>query len=456
MWQGISHQLGLQLRWVSAPLEIVVARGMTKRPAKPHLEPKIDHRFNLIQCTDLLNSLFFNVAGTGSISILFHTFPYGTNSPVMRALSLVLFFLNLALFVLFTALSAARYTLFPGIWDRMLRHPVQSLYLGTFPMGATTLLTVSITVIHATYNFGGQSFIYVIWALWWLDVAISILCCWGTIHIMITRHEHSLESMTLAWLLPVVTLVVGASTGGVIAQALIPYSLHGALLTLVFSTFMVVIGLALTMMNLTVYLLRTITFGYAKGPFILSIFFPLGPCGQGAYALLLIGSGFKAILPLTYGETDGLLRQSSTGEIIDVICFVIAFALWTFGSMWLMAALLGLWYSLRRARVPFRLTFWSMIFPNGVYANCTLALATTLSSTFFRVWGAIYALATLSLWVCVAVQTLRMCPSGRIFDALPTEEKIGQNDRAAPDEEKTLPNSSSGNYQTGADWAQID
>lgn len=108
----------------------------------------------------------------------------------MKLFSVVLFFFNLALFVLFTALSVARYTLFPGIWNRMLRHPIQSLYLGTFPMGATTLFTISITVLYGNYNFGGRPFVYLIWALWWLDVAITILCCWGTLHIMlVTSHE---------------------------------------------------------------------------------------------------------------------------------------------------------------------------------------------------------------------------------------------------------------------------
>lgn len=169
--------------------------------------------------------------------------------------------------------------------------------------------------------------------------------------------------MTLSWLLPIVTLVVGASTGGIIAQALIPYSPNGALLTVTFSACMVIIGLALTMMLLTVYLIRTILYGYSKGPDILSIFFPLGPAGQGAYAILLIGSGFKSILPLTQ-ETDGILETSSTGEIINVICIVTAFALWSFETMWMISAFIGMWHSLRRAQVPFRLTFWSMIFPN--------------------------------------------------------------------------------------------
>lgn len=102
----------------------------------------------------------------------------------MKLFPLVLFFFNLFVFALFAALSVARYTMFPGIWNRMLRHPTQSLYLGAFPMGATTLFAVSITVLYSNYNFGGRSFVYLIWALWWSDVATSTLCCWGMMHIM--------------------------------------------------------------------------------------------------------------------------------------------------------------------------------------------------------------------------------------------------------------------------------
>lgn len=66
----------------------------------------------------------------------------------------------------------------------MIRHPVESLYLGTFPMGATTLIGVGTTVLHGQYGFGGKGFLYTLWALWWIDVALSILCCWGGIYVM--------------------------------------------------------------------------------------------------------------------------------------------------------------------------------------------------------------------------------------------------------------------------------
>lgn len=96
----------------------------------------------------------------------------------------MMFFLNLSLFVLFTSITAARYIMFPGIWTLMINHPVQSLYLGTFPMAATTLINVAVQTIYIDHNFGGRRFLYAIWGLWWLDCFISCLCVFGLVHIM--------------------------------------------------------------------------------------------------------------------------------------------------------------------------------------------------------------------------------------------------------------------------------
>ncbi len=124
------------------------------------------------------------LAGTGAISILFYSFPYGNGSEEMKILSLLFFFLNLGLFIVFTAVTAARYVLFPDLWSIMLQHPVQSLYLGCAPMGVATMISVAASLIHEGYGFGGKPFIYFVWAVWWLDVAVSALCCWQLMHIM--------------------------------------------------------------------------------------------------------------------------------------------------------------------------------------------------------------------------------------------------------------------------------
>ena len=102
----------------------------------------------------------------------------------MNVFSLVFFFLNVSLFSLFAAFTVARYYLYPHIWAITLHHPVSSLYIGCFPMGVTTIINVAVDVINTRFNFGGKKFLYFIWAVWWIDVSISAVCCWGIVHIM--------------------------------------------------------------------------------------------------------------------------------------------------------------------------------------------------------------------------------------------------------------------------------
>lgn len=82
--------------------------------------------------------------GTGATSALIHNFPYGHGSPLIRIFTLIIFFLNLVLFVLISAATAARYALFPDVWSKMLRHPAQSLFIGAAPMGVTTLINIAL------------------------------------------------------------------------------------------------------------------------------------------------------------------------------------------------------------------------------------------------------------------------------------------------------------------------
>lgn len=332
-------------------------------------------------------------------------------------MTLAVFLLNVCLFILFSAMSLARYLLFPGVWQLMIRHPVQSLYISTMPMGATTLLNVAVNLVNEDYSIGGQPFLYTIWALWWLDVAISVVCCWGMVHYMETAHtNHKLENMTTVWLLPVVTLIVASSSGGILASALQKYSPSHALLTITVCVVMVTIGLSLALMMLTFYLLRLIVFGLPPGATIISVFLPLGPTGQAGYSILLIGQFFKSTLPLDYGNSE-ILRLTTTGETIDALCVCVAFVLWSLASMWFIFAVLGIHTVLRKTRIAFKVPFWGLIFPNGVYANLTIALSRTFDSKFFRVWGSIYAVATLLMWIFVAFRTIVMVYSREIFEA---------------------------------------
>jgi hypothetical protein len=51
-------------------------------------------------------------------------------------------------------------------------------------MGATTLITVAVKLFHDQTKSGRLGFLVFLWALWWIDVGVSFICCWVDVHVM--------------------------------------------------------------------------------------------------------------------------------------------------------------------------------------------------------------------------------------------------------------------------------
>lgn len=320
--------------------------------------------------------------GTGGISLLLCAFPYGQELP-MKVFSLVLFFLNLLLFCVFSVWAITRYYWYPEDWIELMNHPTLSLFLGCFPMSFTTILNVSIDVIYGYFGFGGKGFLYSIWILWWINVAVSSAYGWGMMHHMyaaisasgslvtlteiiahrITGQTHSLEQMSTIWLLPVVTLVVSSSTAGVLANALREYSIMHALVTLTAGVFIVTVGFALSFIIFTIYFQRLFVYGLPEGAEALTSFLPLGPSGTAGFSIILIGQNFNKLFPLI-NSSSMFLGWPYAGQAINVLCTCIAFLLWALASMFLFFGLLSIITMVRRTHIKFTPSFWGLIFPN--------------------------------------------------------------------------------------------
>ncbi|KIY64070.1 hypothetical protein CYLTODRAFT_457565 [Cylindrobasidium torrendii FP15055 ss-10] len=341
--------------------------------------------------------------GIGAMSTLFHAYPYGSNLLGMKFTSLGFLLFNITSLLVFLSLTIARYTLWPDIWHLMLRHPAKSMFTGTFPMGLATILSASVQLVNQDFNVGGKALLYTLWGLWWMDSALSVVCCWGILHMMKTTQNHTLDAMSAVWLLPGATVIVAASVG--------------------VSLFMLCVGLTMAFMILTVYLLRLILHDIPSGAGALSVFLPLGPMGQGGFAVLLMGQYFRDFVGTTdgaNGESD-FLGQPDTARIVYIACVCLAFCLWSLATMWAVWAVMGIQQALR-AKIEFKIGAWGLIFPNGVYANLSIALADTLDSPFFRVYGAVYGAGVILLWACIAARTLVAVYSKEIFEAPCLEE----------------------------------
>jgi len=71
------------------------------------------------------------------------------------------------------------------------------MFFGAIPMGLAT-------IINGFLVFGIARWGAIAQVLWWLDAALAVACGVLIPFLMFTRQDHSIESMTAIWLLPIV------------------------------------------------------------------------------------------------------------------------------------------------------------------------------------------------------------------------------------------------------------
>ncbi|KAL4989672.1 voltage-dependent anion channel [Aspergillus falconensis] len=340
--------------------------------------------------------------GTGIVSILLNTLPY--NGTWLYRISIIIFVLNVLLFVIFFTLTLIRYILWPDIFPLMVTHPSQSLFLGTLPMGFATIINMFCFVCIPAW---GEWAKYAAWAMWIIDAVLSILTCFGIPFIMMTRKaDVSLSSMGAAWLLPIVACVVAAASGGIVAEVL-PHPEY-ALATILASYVLWGIGVPLALMVTVIYLQRLMLHKLPPKAIIVSTFLPLGPLGQGGFGIQKLGNVAREVFPQTNTLHHG------TGAVLDDVGFLLGLIMWAFGSLWLFFAIGSI---LRVKKFPFNLGWWAFTFPLGVYSTCTLQLGQGLPSRFFAVFGTVSSLCVVLLWMVVAGLTLRGIRNKTLFVA---------------------------------------
>ncbi|KAF2721763.1 hypothetical protein K431DRAFT_338617 [Polychaeton citri CBS 116435] len=352
--------------------------------------------------------------GTGISSILLHQLPFQT--PWLHYVSYTIFGLNVLLFCIFLGVSTVRYAMYPEIWHAMIRHPAQSLFIGTFPMALATI--VNMFALACVPAWGGGSWMFV-WALWWIDIAVSVATCFYLPFVIITVHALPINNMTAAWLLPIVGTIVASASGGIVAQVL-PHPQH-AEITMFTSYVLWGTGVPLAMCVLTIYLYRLTQHSVPPKEVIVSTFLPLDP-------------SVRAGLPYR----SWACSATNAGDILYIVGFLVAIVMWGFGLVWLFIALASIVKTHRQYNgFPFNIGWWGFTFPLGVFATSTVQMAKDMPSMFSKVLGTMLSLSVVLLWIIVSFLTLRKAYTGTIIVA-PCLETIEAEKRASKEEKLEL------------------
>ncbi len=265
-----------------------------------------------------------------------------------------------------------------------------------------------VTIINGFLIFGvahwGQTSVDIAYAQWWLDAAMALACAWLVPYLMFTRQDHTLESMTAIWLLPIVAAEVTAASGGLLVshlQAGVPAT------RILFVSYILWGTSVLPAMGILVILfLRMALHKLPKRDMAVSSWLSLGPIGTGALGLLLLGEQAPRVL--------NVMQMADIGHAAHGVGVIGAAILWGFGLWWLVLALLITVRYLREG-LPFNMGWWAFTFPIGVYSLATLALGRTTGVHAFEVLGVIFVVMLTCFWLIVTGRTLYGAYHGHLF-----------------------------------------
>lgn len=342
---------------------------------------------------------FAATMGTGILSAVLTQLP--VTIPGLFQLAEILWMLNIVLFLTFSALYVARWVMFFDEARRVFGHSTVSMFFGTIPMGLATL-------INGLLTFGlprwGNAVLPVAELLWWLDVAMSLVCGVVIPFLMFTRQEHRIDQMTAVWLLPLVACEVAAVSGGLLAPHLADS--HSQFSVLITSYVLWAMSVPVAFSVLTILLLRMALHKLPHESMAASSWLALGPISTGALGLIVLGADSPLIL-----SGNGL---PGVGEIASGLGLIGGVILWGVGVWWcLMAVLITARYL--RNGIPFNLGWWGFTFPLGVFALTTLKLGAVLHLGFFSALGTVLVAVLAALWLMIMKRTVTGAYKGELF-----------------------------------------
>ncbi|SCU87964.1 LAFA_0E09890g1_1 [Lachancea sp. 'fantastica'] len=373
---------------------------------------------------------FVTVMGTGISSNILHSFPYSARW--LRICSYIMFCVASLLFLSLLAILASvivvrtRKGSLRSLAKLYFFDEATSVTWGTLVMGYITLNNYIFLLVEnelKNRKSVANGLVIFVYVHWWITAILSVGCAWG-ISFCIWRknsrywddpdpmphYKNMQRRLQSTLLLPIVTLVVVASSSGIFTmshQFVESTSRNVQLLTLGVTALIWFNALLLVVLVLSTYIWSLYVNKIPAMEIIFSMFLVVGPMGQGAYGILLFTDNIKRYIELYYpfsvADGEAYFASMAVKWAFKVCGIVLALLLVANGIFFTFVAFAGIAsysYTLRASHTGPRITtfhkgWWAMTFPMGTMALGTKELyvqyAPYVPISAFRVLSAIFS-----------------------------------------------------------------
>ncbi|PEG58518.1 TDT family transporter [Mycolicibacterium boenickei] len=340
---------------------------------------------------------FASVMGTGIVATAAATLPL--RLPGLHGFATAVWILAGTVLVVLTGAFATHWIRYREQAKAYAAHQVVGQFYGA---PAMALLTVGAgALLFGPPIIGPSAALALDVVLWTAGTALGLVVALWLPFAMITREDHTDVEAVPAWMMPVVSPMVSASTGALLLSHLGPGQAGMTLLVGCYAMF----GLSLLagLITTTMVYSRLMHGGFSQVQAIPTVWIVLGVVGQSITAANL--------LPAHAGS---VLTDAGTVSALHAFGIVYGLVMGGFGAfVFCLAAALTV-HAARRG-LSFSLTWWSFTFPVGTCVTGASALGAATGAVAISLLAVALYVLLLGAWATVATNTVRGVRSGRLL-----------------------------------------
>lgn len=319
---------------------------------------------------------------SGIIAILLHQLPYQFRG--LGILSTIAFVLDFVLFIVFSLLFLARFASFGRqAYYQVTGDTAELALCACWPIAWLTLAAL-VCLIVSVASWGGHSFTIVGYVMWWVGVGWTVAALLFVVLTTIRRQHAKNRKLPPAIVIPAVGVATVATTGGLIASYSYNMSDRMAVPVIIVSYMMVGIGVLLAIIIYTYLLHDLFTEGWPAPDQIATMWLFVGPMGQSAAALQILGSAADK-----YGRFEGYAKgtflTAEAAAALDVASILLALLFTGLGTIWALMAFCAMAEKAWQGRLKWAPTWNCIIFPTGTLTTSFLLFSIEMDSSAFRV-----------------------------------------------------------------------
>jgi len=341
---------------------------------------------------------------TGALASLISQQPFTFTG--LRTIGKIFFIVDLVLFVLITAMIAARFLQKPRALTTSLHHPSESFFFGAFWVSVALLLYNS-TVYGVPHV--GPWLPKALKVLFWMYYGIQTCVAVFQYHVIFEVEKLALSEAMPAWILPAYPFLV---TGPLAAAISKTQEDRAALQIMIAGVAGQGVGWILAFFIYVVYLTRLINSNMPAPSVRPGMYVSVGPAGKHSPDLLhtnltrpaytcagfiALGQQAQKIVPPGYLGTS---PDTRVGEIWLAIAMPAGMFLWLLAIWFSSLTTLSILRSVRRMK--FALVWWAFIFPNAGLAIATIQVGKALGSDTIKGVASALTIVLVILWFMCA------------------------------------------------------